>query len=119
MAGGQTETDNEAGGARGTEGLPGTGGQVRPVLRRYPVALNHHARKTPKQLQVRCLALSAPRQPRDVLVCCACRFAQQVFTLIGGSHQELLFLKSKQMMIMPKAKAAGQSHSVKVHAVNL
>lgn len=91
MAGGQMETDNETGGAWGTEGLPGTAGQVRPVLRRYPVALKHRAQKIPEQLQVRCLALSAPRRPRDVLVCWACRFVQQVFTLLGSSRQELLF----------------------------
>lgn len=36
MAGGQTELEIETGAGRRTEGLPGTGGQVRPVPRHYP-----------------------------------------------------------------------------------
>lgn len=40
MAGGQTELEIETGGGRRTEGLPGTGGQVRPVPRHYLLVSN-------------------------------------------------------------------------------
>lgn len=85
MAGGQTEQKIDAGVARRTEGLPGIRGQVRHLVEAggKMVMFEPRAQKIHEQLQVGGLAVSAPHQPIDMLLCWARRFGQQIFAHIA------------------------------------
>lgn len=70
---------------RGTSGDQRAGEAFGRGEERWEIVMfEPRAQKILELLQVGCLAVSAPHQPRDVLLCWARRFVQQIFAHIGS-----------------------------------
>lgn len=83
QTGGQMELDIGTGVGRRTEGLPGTGGQVRPVPRLVRWLLNSGRFSRFMDSYSWVVWLFLPLAQKRVGMCGLCRFVQQVFMLFG------------------------------------